>query len=106
MPLSSTIRKLYDRLCRKGRKCSIFFVIIRTVIIAMNIIYRKNTLYVYVRENIDAPLVSKMEDRINNIMGTYNIDNLVIRTNGQNIEGLKGFEHRYNMAHSHNLIIK
>ena len=55
----------------------------------MNIIYRKNTLYVYIRENIDDNLISKVEDRVNNIMGIYNIDNLIIRVDGQNITNLK-----------------
>jgi len=72
----------------------------------MNIIYRKNTLYVYLNENIDAPLAHKVEDRINNIMGTYSIDNLVIRTNGQNAGALRDFEFRYNSTHSTRMTIK
>ena len=72
----------------------------------MNIIYRKNTLYVYLKENLDEALAHKIEDRVNNIMGTYNIDNLVIRTNGQNNSILSDFEIRYNNAHNSRMIIK
>ena len=65
----------------------------------MNIIYRKNTLYVYIRENIDDNLISKVEDRVNNIMGIYNIDNLIIRVDGQNITNLKEFGNKYKGIH-------
>ena len=72
----------------------------------MNIIYRKNTLYVYLKENIDGPLVARVEDRINNIIGSYDIDNLVIKTRGQDISALKGLESRYNANHTSHLTIR
>ncbi len=72
----------------------------------MNIIYRKNTLYVYMNENIDKHNLSTMEERINHIMGTYDIDNLVINTYGNDIEGLYEFENRYNSRHKSRVIIK
>lgn len=72
----------------------------------MNIIYRKNTLYVYMRENITESLVNQMEDRVNNIMGTYDIDNLVINTNGAGLDHFHDFESRYNSSHRSRVIIK
>ena len=72
----------------------------------MNIIYRKNTLYVYLPENIDNPLLNRMEDRINNIMGTYNIDKLEIRTTEDNHSHLRDFESRYNRTHDSSIVIK
>ena len=72
----------------------------------MNIIYRKNTLYVYVKEGIDEHLVSSMEDKVNNIKGTYDIDNLVISTGGRTGTHFHEFESRYNQSHKSKVIIK
>lgn len=72
----------------------------------MNIIYRKNTLYVYLKEEIDPLLVETLEDRVNNIMGTYDIENLVIKTNGQQSAHFHEFESRYNSRHKSKVIIQ
>lgn len=82
-----------------------FFVIINVVKI-MNIIYRKNTLYVYLQEEIDSYLVDTLEDRVNNIMGSYDIENLVIKTNGKHGGHFHEFESRYNSKHKSKVIIQ
>ena len=76
------------------------------VVNSMNIIYRKNTLYVYLQEKVDSDLVNIIEDRVNNIMGSYDIDNLVIKTNGQTGEHFNEFKTRYNSRHKSKVIIQ
>lgn len=46
----------------------------------MNIIYKKDTLYVYLKEKIDNDVIETLNDRVSYIMGTFNIDNLIINT--------------------------
>lgn len=72
----------------------------------MNIVYKKKTLYVYLKEDIDEPLASKIEDRVNNIMGLYSIENLVINASPHRIDGLKDFEARFNASHKNKMVIK
>ena len=84
---------------------NIFFAII-SVVKNMNIVYRKNTLYVYLYEEIDSNLVDTIENRVNNIMGTYDIENLVIKTNGQYGTHFLEFENRYNSRHKSKVIIQ
>lgn len=75
----------------------------------MDIIYRKDTLYVYLKEEIDEEKIRTLESRVDNIMGTYNIENLVISTN-ENIEEadvhLHEFESKFNSRHRKKVIIK
>lgn len=81
-----------------------FFYNINSVII-VNIVYKRKTLYVYLKEDIDEAIAEKIEDRVNNIMGLYSIDNLVIMaSNGK--EHLKNFEARFNASHKSKMIIK
>jgi hypothetical protein len=72
----------------------------------MNIIYRKNTLYVYVNEEVNDELIDSMENRVNNILGCYDIDNLVINTGGESRDHFNDFESRYNQNHKYKVIIK
>lgn len=75
----------------------------------MDIIYRKDTLYVYLRETPDAEMIKTLESRVDNIMGTYNIENLVIATNEpeEKIDiHLHEFENKFNSRHSKKVIIK
>lgn len=58
------------------------------------------------KDEIDREAVDRMEDRINNIMGSYDIDNLVIRTNGRANEHFHDFESRYNSEHKSKVIIQ
>lgn len=72
----------------------------------MNIFYKKDTLYVTLDELVDREVIDTVESRVNAIMSSYNIPNLVIDTNGQNVEHFKEFEQRYNHGHSSKVIIK
>ncbi len=62
----------------------------------MDIEYKKDTLYVYVNEKDD---IDEMEERVENIMRTYKIDNLVIKPTSSVREHLHDFERSYNMKH-------
>lgn len=75
----------------------------------MDIIYRKDTLYVYLKEDIDSEKMRILESRVNNIMGTYNIENLVIATDDVNDDAdihLHEFERNFNRSHRKKVIIK
>lgn len=72
----------------------------------MNIVYRKNTLYVYLNERIDREVLESMEQKVNNIMRIYDIDNLVIQTCKEDEEYLNNFVSRYNRLHKSNVIVK
>ena len=75
----------------------------------MDIIYRKDTLYVYLREIPDEDIIKTLESRVDNIMGTYNIENLVISTGEQSDESdvhLHEFESKFNSRHRKKVIIK
>lgn len=89
----------------ENHTANFFFVIIILVNI-MNIIYRKNTLYVYLQEEINSHVVDTLEDRVNNIMGSYDIENLVIKTNGKHGAHFHEFESRYNSKHKSKVIIQ
>ena len=75
-------------------------------VIMMNIVYKRKTLYVHLEENVDELLASKIEDRVNSIMGLYAIDNLVICPMNGGTEYLRGFESRFNASHKNKMIIK
>ena len=47
-----------------------------------------------------------MEQKVNNIMKIYDIDNLVIKTCWDDEEYLNDFANRYNRLHKSNVIIK
>lgn len=72
----------------------------------MNIFYKKDTLYVTLDELVDREVIDTVESRVNAIMSSYNIPNLVIDTNGQNTDHFKEFEQRYNHKHNSRVIIK
>ena len=84
---------------------SMFFYMMNLVII-VNIIYKRKTLYVYLKEDVDDLLASKIEDRVNNIMGLYSIDKLIIDSSGKKVEHLKDFEARFNASHKSKMVIK
>lgn len=71
----------------------------------MNIIYRKNTLYVYLKGDENNYVIKKMEKKINNIMDTYKIENVVIKTSEDACNNLKEFKSRFNTEHKTSVII-
>jgi hypothetical protein len=68
----------------------------------MDIIYRKDTLFVNLEksDNMDT-----MEKRVNSIMDVYKIENLVVNTNGNDFY-LDNFEKNYNKSHKSKVFIK
>lgn len=72
----------------------------------MDIIYKKNTLYVYLDESLNDSTLEILERRVNNILRTYKIDNLVINSEEENDEHLHKFECKYNSTHRSKVIIK
>ncbi len=68
----------------------------------MDIEYKKQTLYVYLNEDVD---VERMQNKVENIMDTYEINNLVIHTKGEK-KHLHEFEWNYNTKHKTKVIIK
>lgn len=72
----------------------------------MNLVYKKDTLYVYLDEVIDDDVVNSLEQRVNSIMSSYDIDNLVINSKDKNINKFIDFEKRYNQKHKSKMIIK
>lgn len=72
----------------------------------MDIIYKKDTLYVYLDDGIDEDKMFLVEDKINSIMGTYKINNLVIKPGNLDTKLFEPFRKRYNQNHKTNMIIK
>ncbi len=72
----------------------------------MDIIYKKGTLYVYLEEGMNARTLRNLETRVEKIMSTYGIDNLVVDTLGENQEYMELFESRFNRRHKSKVIIK
>ena len=72
----------------------------------MNLVYKKDTLYVYLDEDLNGDVVNSLEQRVNSIMSSYDIDNLVIDSKDKNITKLVDFEKRYNQKHKSKMIIK
>lgn len=70
----------------------------------MKIIYRKNTLYVYLDESFDIKLLKKLENKLVNIMKIYKISNLVLNSKCDD-EAMKEFELKYNSHHKRPIII-
>lgn len=84
----------------------LFFVIIIPRVNSMDIIYKKDTLYVYIDEAINEELVDTLESRVDHIMGTYNIENLVINAKDRNSLHFHEFETKYNSRHKSKVVIK
>lgn len=72
----------------------------------MDIIYKKDTLYVYLDDEISEDMIYTVEDKINTIMGTYKISNLVIKPGNLDTKLFEPFRKRYNQNHKTNMIIK
>ncbi len=72
----------------------------------MDIIYRKDTLYVYVEDELDENLVGRLERRVDNIMARYGIERVVVDTRGQRPEFMHVFERRFNSRHKSKVIVK
>ena len=72
----------------------------------MDLVYKKDTLYVYLDEELDEDVVNSLEHRVDSIMGLYDIDNLVINSKDKNIDMFSNFEKRYNKKHKSKMIIK
>lgn len=72
----------------------------------MDIIYKKDTLYVYLDESLDDARMSALESRIDHIMSTYNIEHLVVKSADERSESLERFENKFNARHHSKMIIK
>ena len=57
----------------------------------MELVYKKNTLYVYLKELQNDASIKMMRTKVGEIMGMYNIDNLVVETNGVDEDIVKSF---------------
>ncbi len=71
----------------------------------MNIVYRKDKLYVYL-ESHEEGIDSEAARRLDNIMKNYDIEDLVIEARGKSRKHLHEFEKNYNSKHKSNVIIK
>lgn len=61
----------------------------------MELVYKKNTLYVYVSDVLNHLSLSKLEDKINSVLGIYEVNNLVIEgieENADIISNLQNFD--------------
>lgn len=72
----------------------------------MDLVYKKDTLYVYLDEDLNDEIIYSLENRVNSIMGLYDIDNLVINSKDKNVQKFVDFEKRYNKKHKSKMIIK
>lgn len=72
----------------------------------MDLVYKKDTLYVYLDEVLDKEVVTQLENRVDSIMSLYDIDNLVINSRDRDIHKFLDFEKRYNQKHKSKMIIK
>lgn len=72
----------------------------------MEIVYRKDTLYVYIDEEVTKELVEDLKRRTETIMDTYGIDNLVVDTHKNASSLLSDFAVKYNTCHRSKMILK
>lgn len=72
----------------------------------MDLVYKKDTLYVYLDEKLDEEVVNSLEQRVNSIMSAYDIGNLVIDSKDKSLDKLINFEKRYNKKYKSKMIIK
>lgn len=72
----------------------------------MDIIYKKDTLYVYLEEELNFRVLCNLENQIVRIMEDYGINNLVIDTFGENREYMDFFKSRFNRRHNMKVMIK
>lgn len=72
----------------------------------MDIIYKKDTLYVYIREDLTCKKLERLERRADKIMETYGIEKLVVDTGRKKDELLSDFEHRYNARHRMKVVVR
>lgn len=72
----------------------------------MNIIYKGDTLYVFLEENLNRRVVSTLENRVDNIMDAYNIENLVINTKNKLPRHSHRFEEKLNSRYDSKVVIK
>lgn len=72
----------------------------------MDIIYKKDTLYVYLEEELNFRVLCNLENQIVRIMEDYGINNLVIDTFGENREYMDFFKSRFNRRHNIKVMIK
>lgn len=72
----------------------------------MDIAYNKDTLYVYLDEDLDKEAMDSLETKIDRIMDTYEIERLVVETRKENSEHIHEFEWNYNKRHKNKVVIK
>lgn len=72
----------------------------------MNIVYRKDTLYVYVVDEIDYDLIERMERQVGKILERYKIDNLVLDVKEKNNELIEQFCRRYNVKYRKKILVR
>ena len=68
--------------------------------------YKKDTLYVYVDEPLTGETIRTMENRVNDIMDRYDIENLVVDSKNKSDIYLHEFEKRHNSKYRSKVIIK
>ena len=72
----------------------------------MNINYRRDTLYVILEENLNEESVNTVENRVDNIMDTFNIENLVINARKMSPVHFRQFEENFRSRHENKVVIK
>lgn len=92
--------------CRKGTIVYSFLILSKRVKRRMDIEYRKGTLYVYIKTEIDEQLLDRLEKRVYSIVERYNIDNLVIDTEESDNELLALFCKRYNKRYRKKILVR
>lgn len=72
----------------------------------MDIMYKKETLYVYLKGIISKEKIDVMEHKVNDIMDRYKICNLVIESEDKHRTKFYEFEKRHNSKYRSKVIIK
>lgn len=68
--------------------------------------YKKGTLYVYIKESVPQELMSLLERKIDNIMKRYNIENLVLDTGGVDNVYIESFCRRHNKKYRKKVLVR
>lgn len=68
--------------------------------------YKKGTLYVYIKESVTQELVNLLERKIDNIMKRYNIENLVLDTGGVDNVYIESFCRQHNKKYRKKVLVR
>lgn len=72
----------------------------------MDIAYNKDTLYVYLNDEVTEELINEMQEKVEEIMRVYKIEKLIVKAEENERVHLHGFEWDYNLKHRTKVIIK